>query len=116
MIKEKLTNHLRGVGQDHILKVARRHEGDIGVDNFPITADEALTAGINKYHLPKMLAEKLASPAVEHTIAYGGNLHPLDPQHNQISEPEPTAPLEAGNSQANETTKIVITEESLRNH
>lgn len=103
MVKEKLAKHLIGIGQSDILKNVRKYEGsDIGVDNLHITPEEALGAGINKYHLPKGLAQRLGSPAVESMATQG---YALETGQSQGLEAAPPT---------NETQRIVITEESLR--
>jgi hypothetical protein len=99
MFKEKLVKHLMSAGQGNIVKAARKYEGpDVGVDNLHITPEEALDAGINKYHLPKSLAQRLGTPAVESLVGQGYTLE----QQGRVGSPP------------NEAQRIVITEQSLR--
>ena len=99
MLKEKLTKHLMSAGQGNIVKAVRKYEGpDVGVDNLHITPEEALDAGINKYHLPRSLAQRLGTPAVESLVGHGY----ASEQQSRFGSP------------SIETQRIVITEQSLR--
>ncbi|HET9098460.1 MAG TPA: hypothetical protein VFN51_02480 [Candidatus Saccharimonadales bacterium] len=111
MFKETFAKSLMDTGQRHIVKNARKSEGpDVGVDNLRISPEEALAAGINKYHLPKKLAQRLGSPAVESLIGHGYDLG----QPSQGFEAETLSEQERVNPHSRPTQRLVITEQSLR--